>query len=274
VSSEDKFDAEKYNRELHDQIHREVHDRIERDVAGRVKGRRPRKPGLFPGLVLMVVGTVILLEHIGIISSATLWTFWPAALIVLGLFKFMEQCNRVFGALLVLVGTLLLLHNLGLSRLSWGEIWPIALIAAGVMLIWSRFELPKLPKVTQGGTNVNVNTAANMINEYALFGAVERRININNFAGGTVAATFGGVELDFRSADIEGEEAVVMVEAIFGGIEVTVPDRWHVVWEGQSIFGGFGDETRPPLPEVPGAPSRKRLVLRGRAVFGGISVKN
>jgi len=65
-----------------------------------------------------------------------------------------------------------------------------------------------------------------------------------------------------------------MLEAVFGGIDITVPDRWIVAYEGQSIFGGYSDETRAPLPEVPGGPLRKRLVLRGRAVFGGITVKN
>jgi len=64
------------------------------------------------------------------------------------------------------------------------------------------------------------------------------------------------------------------VEAVFGGIEIVVPERWTVVYEGQSIFGGYTDETRPPLPDVPGAPPRKRLILRGRALFGGINVKN
>ena len=113
-----------------------------------------------------------------------------------------------------------------------------------------------------------------MINEYAMFGGVERRINVNNFSGGTATAIFGGVELDFHAADIEGEQAVVYVEAIFGGIDIAVPERWIVVYEGHSIFGGYSDETRPPLPEVPGAAPKKRLVLRGRAVFGGINVKN
>ena len=61
---------------------------------------------------------------------------------------------------------------------------------------------------------------------------------------------------------------------MFGGIELVVPDRWAVVWEGQNIFGGYSDETRPPLPEVPGAAPKKRLVLRGRAVFAGVSIKN
>ena len=87
-------------------------------------------------------------------------------------------------------------------------------------------------------------------------------------------SVFGGVEVDFLSADIEGQEAVIYVEAIFGGIELRVPERWKVVFQGQSIFGGYSDETRPPLPDTPGSAPRKTLILQGKAVFGGINVKN
>ncbi len=87
-------------------------------------------------------------------------------------------------------------------------------------------------------------------------------------------SVFGGVEVDFRTADIEGEEAIVYVEAIFGGIELKVPERWKVVFQGQSIFGGYSDETRPPLADALGTAPRKTLILRGKAVFGGINVKN
>jgi predicted membrane protein len=213
---------------------------------------------------------VVLLDHMGLISSDRLWKFWPVLLLVLGVIKLVEPYNRVFGAVLTLVGALFLVNNLGYTHLSWWDMWPIALICAGLMLIWNRFEMPKLPKLPP----MTSSAGPNDINEFALFGAVERRITVGNFTGGTASATFGGVELDFRSADIEGEQAVLYLEAIFGGIELTVPDRWAVVYEGQSIFGGFSDETRPPLPEVPGAPPKKRIILRGRAVFGGISVKN
>jgi predicted membrane protein len=107
-----------------------------------------------------------------------------------------------------------------------------------------------------------------------LFGGVERRISVNNFRRGNVSAILGGVELDFRSADIEGEEAILYVEAIFGGIELTVPERWHVVYEGESIFGGYNDETRPPVVDAMATAPKKYLILRGRAVFGGITVTN
>jgi predicted membrane protein len=227
---------------------------------------RYRRTGLFPGLLLMLIGGVVLLDHMGIISSERLWKFWPVLLIAVGALKLFEGCNRAIGAVLVLVGGLFLGNNLGYIRLSWGDLWPLALIGAGLALIWNRFELPTLPRAS--------TWTANSINEFALFGGVERRVHVSNFTGGSITAVFGGVEVDFRTADIEGEEAVMYIEAIFGGIEVTVPDRWLVQWEGQNIFGGYTDETRPPLPDMPGAGPKKRLILRGRAVFGGINVRS
>jgi predicted membrane protein len=287
MSSEDKFDADKVSEDLHERIHRDIHNRVHEDAQSQFRKARQggvqlhlgaRSGGLWPGLILVIIGAVVLLDHMGIISSERLWRFWPAILIAVGAFKFFQECNRVFGAILMLAGGVLLLNNLGYTHLSWWDIWPLALIAAGIALIWSRFELPQRPIFSSGipDSQARPNSPAgpNSLNEYSLFGGVERRIHSSQFNGGTVTALFGGVEVDFRTADIEGEEAVVYVEAIFGGIELTVPDNWAVVYEGQSIFGGFSDETRPPLPEVPGARTRKRLILRGRALFGGIVVKS
>jgi predicted membrane protein len=267
VNGGDQFDPKKFSDDLHAQIHRDVHAGLQERM--RAAGSRSRRrQGMLPGLLLVVIGSVILLDHMGIIGFDRVWRFWPLLLIAAGALKFFRECDRVVGALLMFTGGIFLLNSLGYAHLSWGDIWPIALIVLGVALVWSRFEMPRLPATTAGSGGPNV------INEFAMFGGVERRINSTSFTGGTVTAMFGGVELDFRSAEIEGDEAIIIVEAIFGGIEVVVPERWTVVYEGQSIFGGYGDETRPPLPEVPGAAPKKRLVLRGRAVFGGISVKN
>jgi predicted membrane protein len=265
VSSEDRFDPNKFSEDLHDRIHAEIHERM--------RARRQHHSGVLdvrsrvlPGLILVAIGTVILLNHMGILSI-DLWKLWPVILIVVGAMKFLESRNRVFGVLMMALGGLFLLGNLGYLRLTAADFWPIVLIAVGLSLIWSRFELPRVGIPTGPG-------GPNKVNATAMFGGVERRITTTNFTGGTVQAIFGGVELDFRSADIEGEETVLYVEAVFGGIELVVPERWTVIYEGQSIFGGYNDETRPPLPDVPGAAARKRLVLRGQALFGGITVKN
>lgn len=264
MGSGDKFDPDKFGQNLHDRIHQRIHESMD-GRHSRILNARTR---VLPGLVLVIIGTAILLDHMGILPIDRIWKFWPTILIVVGAARFFESRDRVSGMVLMLVGTLFQLSTLGYLHITMADFWPIILIAVGLGLIWSRFEL-RVPKLGPGSPE-----GPNKISVATLFGGVERRISMSNFAGGTATATFGGVELDFRGADIEGEEAVLYVEAVFGGIELVVPERWTVIYEGQSIFGGYSDETRPPLPDVPGAPSRKRLVLRGQALFGGITVKN
>jgi DUF4097 and DUF4098 domain-containing protein YvlB len=114
------------------------------------------------------------------------------------------------------------------------------------------------------------------MNATAVFGGVERRITARDFRFGRVSAVFGGVELDFHGADIEGEEAVMEVNAIFGGVEIRVPDHWNVEARNQTLFGGYSDTTRaaanPSASDT--APGKKLLVITGQVLFGGIEVKN
>jgi predicted membrane protein len=260
-----------------------MEDQIKRDIENDIKQRmhqnmqrNVRPPGMVAGIALIALGTLFLLDHLGIVETGRLFAFWPLLIVLVGLVKFLQARSRVGGAITIVIGVLLQLSQLGYLRLTWGTLWPVVLIAAGLAMIWSRFEMPKTPTptVTAGMGSVSGANSYDTLNEYSLFGGIERRMHTNSFRGGSIVAVFGGVEVDFRSAEIEGEEAVVYVEAVFGGIELKVPERWKVVFQGQSIFGGYSDETRPPLADALGTAPRKMLVLRGKAVFGGINVKN
>jgi predicted membrane protein len=265
MSDQSQFDGKKFGADLREQIHQNIDQGL-----GARNSRARRHSGMIPGIILVVVGTLFLLDHLGFIQAEHYWIYWPLTLVAIGLARVFRPGERVTGMGFIVVGAVLQLHELKLTNLSWNAVWPMLLIFAGLQIIWSRFGRPGFsgtPRtVSSGGTDT--------LNEYALFGGVERRVNVNNFRGGSITAIFGGVEVDFRSADIEGEEANIFVEAIFGGVEITVPERWIVTFQGQSVFAGYSDETRQPLPDAAGASPRKMLILHGRAVFGGISVKN
>jgi predicted membrane protein len=251
--------------DLQDKIREEIHNRIHRDIAAR-RVRRGLPAGTLSGLILIAVGLLFLLDHMDIIHIGNIMRFWPMILVVIGVFKLMSEHNRVGGVVLILIGAYFQLNHLGLINLSWNSFWPLLLIVAGILMIFSRLDF--------NWGRSNAQAPSDVLNEFALFGGVERRVNVKDFRGGRVEAIFGGVEVDFRSSEIEGEEAVVEVEALFGGIELTIPDHWIVTYQGQSIFGGYSDETRQPAPDVMGNRAAKTLILRGRALFGGIVVKN
>ena len=83
-----------------------------------------------------------------------------------------------------------------------------------------------------------------------------------------VLAVMGGVELDFREADLYEGETVVDVLAIMGGVSIIVPPDIDVEASGLGFMGGFGSLSHHA--EDAGAPL---LRIGGTAVMGGVEIK-
>ena len=51
------------------------------------RGRRRKRDrgGLVPGLIMIAVGTMFLLERLGYISTGQVWRLWPLVVISIGL---------------------------------------------------------------------------------------------------------------------------------------------------------------------------------------------
>jgi len=104
-----------------------------------------------------------------------------------------------------------------------------------------------------------------------IFMSFNRRITSKHFRFGKVSAIFGGFHLDFTAADIDGNQAVLQIEAVFGGGEIRIPPGWRVSITAHEIAGAFSDETYSH-PDV--AAPAKVLLIHGTAVFGGVVIKN
>ncbi|HET6740895.1 MAG TPA: LiaF domain-containing protein, partial [Kribbella sp.] len=78
-------------------------------------------------------------------------------------------------------------------------------------------------------------------------------------------AMFGGHDLDMTDAVFEGREVTIYAVAVFGGIDITVPEGVTVRNEGIGIFGGFAAQgSDDPDPNAP------TVVIKGLALFGGV----
>jgi hypothetical protein len=84
----------------------------------------------------------------------------------------------------------------------------------------------------------------------------------------TVKAVFGGAELDLRQALLESDDVTIDITAVFGGVEIVVPDDVIAIVDGSGIFGAFDFQDSTTQPE-PGAPVVR---IGGKAVFGGVWV--
>jgi hypothetical protein len=221
-------------------------------------------PQLLLGLIVIAAGLTMTLDNLGVVEADRYLRFWPAALIMFGLLKLWHSREghggSFTGFIVTTIGTWLLLEQTAFVRLSLWDMWPTLLVFFGGILVWQSFSGPRLR--SPGPDDNTVVTAM------AVLGSVVRGNNSPAFRGGELTAVLGACEIDLRNAAIDGE-AVVEIFALWGGIEIRVPDDWTIVSRVTPILGGVEDKTRPPQ-----AAGRHRLVLRGIVVMAGIEIKN
>ena len=90
--------------------------------------------------------------------------------------------------------------------------------------------------------------------------------NGENFNGADLTAVFGGVECDLRGAIFDGDKTL-RATAIFGGVDIIVPENVKVVINTTDIFGGAEDKRHLK------SEGQYTLYITATAVFGGVDVK-
>jgi hypothetical protein len=126
---------------------------------------------------------------------------------------------------------------------------------------------------TTGGIFVTTSDSegpGEKLNEFALMGGGERVVRSQDFRGGDVTAIMGGFEIDLRGAQIAGESAKLDIFTLWGGVEIRVPEEWAIETQGMPILGAFTNSARG----VPGEAPRKKFIVSGVAIMGGVEIKN
>ena len=96
-----------------------------------------------------------------------------------------------------------------------------------------------------------------------------------------ILSIFGGTKLDLRDATFEGHFASLSALALFGSVEIIVPEDVGVYTEGLTVFGSrnvlgqeeggllaMGDRESPNYRAA-----TRRLNLTALSIFGSIEVK-
>lgn len=217
------------------------------------------------GLVVIAVGVLFTLDNLNVMDGGMyLSRYWPAGLIAIGAAKMVESRVRgsglMGGALFAAVGTWLLLDNLRLIEAGFWDFWPVLLVIAGAMIVWQGLHVGRVRPASADHDSV--------ISAVAVLSGVNRGSNSPSFRGGELTAFMGACEIDLRQAAIDGE-AVMDVFAMWGGIDIRVPDDWRVIGHVTPLLGGFDDRTRPPQ-----SATAHTLIIRGVVIMGGIEIKN
>jgi predicted membrane protein len=249
------------------------------------------------GLIFLVIGGVLLLKTMGFFFPAWVLT-WPMILIAIGVITLIRhEFQSGFGFFMVLLGGFFLLkREVGIPAEFEPYILPIVFILIGFFFIInqsrrgsdpfsgftnlntdfdSHYE-PKSEYKTQtsytrsGAENVSGSTVDDFINAQALFSSVEKRCFTKNFQGGKISSLFGGVDVDFSKADLQGE-AILNVEVAFGGLKLIVPPHWDIDINVSNVAAGVEDKRA--FPHTNPDPN-KVLRINGSLIFGGLEIRS
>ncbi len=216
------------------------------------------------GLLLLAFGVLWTLDNLHVIDAQDVTRYWPVLLLAWGLCMLTGLlCRRrpLAGLIWALIGGWLLLYEFELVEYSIFDLWPVALIFIGAMLVL---------RAWRGGAFRSPDTEREpVLSAFVVMGGIERKVVSESFRGGEVNAIMGGVDVDLRSAKLAPGGAMIDVLAMFGGVDLIVPEGWRVIGHVTPLLGGFEDSTVPPAD--PNAPT---LTVRGLAVMGGVDVKH
>lgn len=243
---------------------------------------------MIAGGLLILVGVLFTLDSFGFLDAGHLFEYWPLILVGLGLTRLIQaptNADRTPGWVMLAIGVGFLLFTLDFFEMY--RVWPLALLAIGGYLVWHstrrRPPAPEAPSPSAFGdsslggetgglfvTSSEPGDPGERLNEFALMGGGERVVRSQNFRGGDVTAIMGGYEIDLRGAQIAGDSAKLDIFTLWGGVELRVPEEWAVETQAMPILGAFTNSARG----VPGEAPKKRFIVSGVAIMGGVEIKN
>ena len=195
--------------------------------------------------------------------------WWTLFLIIPGLIGLFTDKHKFGNLFVIALGVIMLLASQEVFE------WKVAgvlmgasvLVLAGLSMVFrSVFPSKDAKKIEE---EVKKNRKNGKVeSQSAFFSGNDRVYNKEEFEGSDIVAVFGGATLDLTNAVIK-KDVVIKAFALFGGIEITVPDDICVKSNSGFIFGGISDD-RKAIPDK----GKHMLYLDAAGGFGGVSLKD
>jgi len=220
------------------------------------------------GIIFVVIGLVFLLRNLGVIPLYIPHYFfgWEMIFLIVGTLLLLSRSNKTPGVVFFTIGLFGIIDEV--FDLSFWQLWPLILVVVGLSIIFQKKMIRRSDDEEIDYDNLDMD----YIDEVAVFGGGEKKVNSYNFKGGKVTSIFGGSEVDLTNAQLAPGRNIIDVLTIFGGSAFIVPDDWSVKVDVTSVFGGFTDKRSQRLKVVPDPD--KQLIIKGFTMFGGGEIKN
>lgn len=226
-------------------------------------------PHLAMGIFLTLFGVLLTLDTLELVDLSAALKFWPLGFHIFGatiLMRRSDRHGRFWGIVWLVIGTSLLFNSLGLARIGfWDLVWPLVLVVVGVRLI---------QRARGGGAVTFIDPVNHQPNLVAVLSESKGSVT-RTFTGASLTSVLGGCHLDLRQATVgAGTSPVVDVFSLFGGQEIVVPSGWTVVFDVVSILSGTDDKRLPSVGDPASHAAAPQVIVRGVAIFSGVTIKN
>lgn len=216
------------------------------------------------GLIFIVLGLIVGLNTLGIASINVFFDGWWTLFLIIpsfmGLFKDKDKTGDI---ILLVVGVLLLLGNQDIINFEtiMKLVFPAILVIIGLSclikgIIGSDFQ-EKVKEIK--------STDKDTLKCDAVFTG-QKVVVENPILGADVNAIFGGLELDLRNSNLK-KDIVITASAIFGGIDIFLPDDVNLQINSMNLFGGIDDKSKKNKD------AKITVYLNSNCIFGGIDIK-
>lgn len=216
------------------------------------------------GVVLVCVSVLLTLNALDVIDINFFFDGWWTLFIIIPNVVDLFTKREKFASLVGLsIGVVLLLccREIIDFALVWKLLIPTIVLIIGLKLlingIFGNKANELLTDIKKSGNNSRVGCGT--------FSGCNMDCSGEIFQGAELTATFGGVKCDLRNAIIE-EDCGIQVSAIFGGIEILVPENVNVKVNTNSLFGGVSNKTQ----RKDNSPT---VYIGGICMFGGVEIK-
>ena len=148
---------------------------------------------------------------------------------------------------------------------SFGDIWklilPVALIIIGLSFIFKDVFTHKISSKVK-----EINEKNDKSTEHCAAFSGQNIECKDEFKGATISAIFGGIKYNLANAKLKNDQ-VINCTAIFGGVDLLVPDDVKVEIVSSSMFGGVSDKRKTK------GEGAKTLYVNATCIFGGVEIK-
>ncbi len=218
------------------------------------------------GIVLLVVGLVLALNALNITKIDIFFDGWWTLFIIvpcfIGMLTDYDKAGNLIG---LLIGVFLFLSCQDILdfNLIWKLVIPAIIIIIGIKMIIGGLQGNKYSRIIKELKSRGVN----LRNVYAAFSSSNINYSGEVFDGAELTALFGSVKLNLINAVID-KDCVINATAVFGGIDIIIPDNINVKVRSTSIFGGVSQKKhRNSEGNV------HTIYVNGTCMFGGVDIK-